>query len=277
MRRVELAALQVAFQGFAQDAIPPLHRIQLLRSFSQPRQEAGDPQVGAACLVLVAMRAAECQRYLTGVLGLSNTRASGSQMSGKGYGSRDSVQAPLTLITAFGRLASSNTFGRSAQGCGGTGGTLGCRMPRWSMMNRVSGWRSMSAVPASTLPQNRTLTHQRRSHFVFWGEQALEGPGHLRVRAVLGHRRKDRLRPLHQCPFDAANVVVALACNLPVLLPAPHLAERELQQRQAARLVLTSSSSVSTRPGSKETLAISAGRRIAACSSCRFIGPRFST
>src|SRR5580704_448491 len=36
----------------------------------------------------------------------SNTRASGSQMSGKGYGSRDSVQAPLTLITAFGRLAS---------------------------------------------------------------------------------------------------------------------------------------------------------------------------
>src|SRR5260370_27116857 len=37
-------------------------------------------------------------------------------MSGKGYGSRDSVQAPLTLITAFGRLASSSTFGRSFQG-----------------------------------------------------------------------------------------------------------------------------------------------------------------
>jgi acyl-CoA reductase-like NAD-dependent aldehyde dehydrogenase len=32
-----------------------------------------------------------------------------SQMSWKGYGSRDSVQAPLTLITAFGRLASSST------------------------------------------------------------------------------------------------------------------------------------------------------------------------
>ena len=43
-------------------------------------------------------------------------------MSGKGYGSRDSVQAPLTLTTAFGRLASSSTFGRSAQGCGGAGG-----------------------------------------------------------------------------------------------------------------------------------------------------------
>src|SRR6266516_3979609 len=40
----------------------------------------------------------------------SNTRASGSQMSWKGYGCRDSVQAPLTLITAFGRLASSSTF-----------------------------------------------------------------------------------------------------------------------------------------------------------------------
>src|ERR1700704_5790859 len=26
------------------------------------------------------------------------------------------------------------------------------------MMNRVSGWRSMSAVPASKLPQNRMLT-----------------------------------------------------------------------------------------------------------------------
>ena len=33
------------------------------------------------------------------------------------YGSRDSVQAPVTLITAFLRLASSSTLGRSAQGC----------------------------------------------------------------------------------------------------------------------------------------------------------------
>jgi hypothetical protein len=37
-------------------------------------------------------------------------------MSGKGYGSRDGVLAPLTLITAFLRLASSSTFGRSAPG-----------------------------------------------------------------------------------------------------------------------------------------------------------------
>src|SRR3989442_5741751 len=87
----------------------------------------------------------------------SNTRASGSQMSGNGYGSLDSVQAPLTLITAFLRLASSSTFGRSAQGSGGGGGALGWRMARWSMTKRVSGWRSISAVAASKLPQNRML------------------------------------------------------------------------------------------------------------------------
>jgi hypothetical protein len=40
-------------------------------------------------------------------------------------GSFDSVQAPVILITAFLRLASSTTFGRSAQGCGGAGGALG--------------------------------------------------------------------------------------------------------------------------------------------------------
>src|ERR1700751_4389215 len=73
-------------------------------------------------------------------------RKSGSQMSGNGYGSFDSVQAPVILITAFLRLASSTTFGRSAQGCGGAGGTLGCWMPIWSMMNRASGWRSISAA-----------------------------------------------------------------------------------------------------------------------------------
>src|SRR5215475_7119575 len=85
-------------------------------------------------------------------------RASGSQMSGNGYGCFDRVQAPVILITAFLRLASSTTFGRSAQAFGGAGGTLGWLMPMWSMMNRALGWRSISAVPASTLPQNKTLT-----------------------------------------------------------------------------------------------------------------------
>src|SRR2546427_9848654 len=46
-------------------------------------------------------------------------------MSGKGYGCWDSVHAPLTLITAFGRVARSSTLGRSAQGCGGAGGGRG--------------------------------------------------------------------------------------------------------------------------------------------------------
>src|SRR3974390_966155 len=53
-------------------------------------------------------------------------------MSGNGYGSFDSVQAPVILITAFLRLVTSTTFGRSAQGCGGAGGTIGCWMPTWA-------------------------------------------------------------------------------------------------------------------------------------------------
>jgi len=88
----------------------------------------------------------------------SNARASGSQMSGNGYGCCDNVHASLTLITAFVRFASSSTFGRSALGRGGAGGTRGYGIPRWSMMNRVSGWRSISAVPTSRLSQNSTLT-----------------------------------------------------------------------------------------------------------------------
>jgi len=47
-------------------------------------------------------------------------------MSGNGYGFCDSVQAPLTLITAFLRLARSKTFGRSANGSFGAGGVRGC-------------------------------------------------------------------------------------------------------------------------------------------------------
>src|SRR5262245_32570284 len=33
-----------------------------------------------------------------------------------------------------------------------------CRIARWSMMKRVSGCRSINAVPASTLPQHSRLT-----------------------------------------------------------------------------------------------------------------------
>jgi hypothetical protein len=58
-------------------------------------------------------------------------------MSGNGCGSRDSVQAPLTLITAFLRLARSSTFGRSAHCCGGAGGVRGRRIARWSIQRRA--------------------------------------------------------------------------------------------------------------------------------------------
>ena len=37
-------------------------------------------------------------------------------MSGKGYGSRDSVQAPLTLITAFGALGEIQNLGQVGPG-----------------------------------------------------------------------------------------------------------------------------------------------------------------
>jgi hypothetical protein len=48
-----------------------------------------------------------------------------SQMSGNGYSSRDSVQAPLTLITAFFWAV----------------GVRGCRIPKWSMMKpKAYGW-----------------------------------------------------------------------------------------------------------------------------------------
>ena len=51
-----------------------------------PRQAAGDPQVGTACLVLVAMRAAECQRYLPGVLGLPGDRLHQQRTAGNRLG-----------------------------------------------------------------------------------------------------------------------------------------------------------------------------------------------
>src|SRR5437868_4411246 len=80
-RRVELTALQIALEGFAEDAIPALHRVQLLRSLPQLRQEAGDPQVSSPCFVLFAMRAADCQRHLPGMLGLGLTRFGGHRES----------------------------------------------------------------------------------------------------------------------------------------------------------------------------------------------------
>ena len=42
--------MQEMSQCLTEDAVPPLERVQLLRILPQPRQEAGDPQIGPACL-----------------------------------------------------------------------------------------------------------------------------------------------------------------------------------------------------------------------------------
>jgi len=63
-------------------------------------------------------------------------------MSGERICLRDSVQAPLTLITTVrppGELQDLRKVGPGSGGAGGTRGTRGCRMPRWSRMKRVSG------------------------------------------------------------------------------------------------------------------------------------------
>src|SRR5215831_15619747 len=65
----------------------------------------------------------------------SKIRQSGSQISLYGNGSCDNVPAPLILIAMLSCAASANTFGRSAQGCGGGGGSNGCCSPRWSITN----------------------------------------------------------------------------------------------------------------------------------------------
>ena len=49
-RRFKLASVQEVPQGLTEDAIPLCQRVQLLRILPQSSQEAGDPQIGPACL-----------------------------------------------------------------------------------------------------------------------------------------------------------------------------------------------------------------------------------
>ena len=53
----------------------------------------------------------------------SKIRPSGSQISLYGNGWCDRVQAPLILIAMLGCAAKASTFGNSAKGCGGAGGS----------------------------------------------------------------------------------------------------------------------------------------------------------
>jgi hypothetical protein len=56
-------------KSFAENAVLFCQRVQLLRIGPQLSQEAADPNIGAPSLVAHAMRAADGQPHLTGVLG----------------------------------------------------------------------------------------------------------------------------------------------------------------------------------------------------------------
>jgi hypothetical protein len=56
--RDQLSAAQIFSQRLAENAIPALHRVQLLRFFAQLRKELRDAHIGAARCVLLAMGAA---------------------------------------------------------------------------------------------------------------------------------------------------------------------------------------------------------------------------
>jgi hypothetical protein len=86
-RRVELAALKITFEGFAEDAIPALHWVQLLRSLPQAREEASDPPVDFPRFVMFAMRTGDGQRHLPGMLGLSGDRLHQQGTAGDRLGS----------------------------------------------------------------------------------------------------------------------------------------------------------------------------------------------
>src|SRR2546430_17611742 len=66
--RFELPAVQVMSQCFTENAIPPPERVQLLRTLPQSGHEAGDTQISPACQMLLAVRAADGQRHLAGMV-----------------------------------------------------------------------------------------------------------------------------------------------------------------------------------------------------------------
>ena len=68
-RRLKLASVQEVSQGLAEDTIPLCQRVQLLRIDPQVGQEAGDSHVGSTCCVPHAVRAADAQCHLAGMLG----------------------------------------------------------------------------------------------------------------------------------------------------------------------------------------------------------------
>src|SRR6187551_3622482 len=63
--------MQEPTQRFTEDAMPALHRVQLRRGLPQACKEPGDAHIGSARLALLAVRAADRQRDLSSVPGLS--------------------------------------------------------------------------------------------------------------------------------------------------------------------------------------------------------------
>jgi hypothetical protein len=80
------SAGRVACLSGSASALPPPHRLQLLRGLSQLRQEAGDPPVGTACNALRAMCAADGQGDLPGVLRLPCDRLHQQRRAGNRLG-----------------------------------------------------------------------------------------------------------------------------------------------------------------------------------------------
>ena len=64
-----MPTVQVRSQCFTEDAIPPPEGVQLLRTLPQSSHEAGDTQISPACEMLLAVRAADRQRHLAGMVG----------------------------------------------------------------------------------------------------------------------------------------------------------------------------------------------------------------
>src|SRR5271168_4526274 len=62
---------------------PPPERVQLLRTLSQSSHEAGDTQIGPARQMLLAVRAADRQRHLAGMV--CSSRQGGEQKRPAGY------------------------------------------------------------------------------------------------------------------------------------------------------------------------------------------------
>src|SRR5437763_697878 len=94
--------MQEPTQRFAEDAVPALHRVHLLRGSPQLSEEAGDAHIGPSRLALLAMRAADPQRDLPSVArlsrdGLQQQRSAGNRLAPMIRISQAHEQAPPVI------------------------------------------------------------------------------------------------------------------------------------------------------------------------------------